>query len=294
MRQFLFLLILFFSSSLLEAQTYVPFPTDSAKWKVTYHSAASQCLYTVAEFQYIMNGDTVIGTTTYKKLYDSGVYYGSCTPMSFGSINLIYEDSAKHIFMRYFNTNTDTLLYDFNLNVGDTVKGLLVGNCNPTIVTSIDSILIHSSYRKRFNYSNQSYPCIAMGSIIEGIGGTQGLLEPIFDGESWFVLDCFTLRGQTIYPDTISNCPMVVPGISTTNKKECFPKLIEQSNQKAHYKFDCGYSGTITITAYDLIGRELFRDEVNSDELFVPLQENLSMILHFEWNNKSYSCIIIN
>ncbi len=293
MRQFLFLIILFFSSHLIDAQTYVPFPTDSARWKVTYYSGALGCPNIVSEYQYTIDGDTLISSTTYQKIFRTGYTNNSfCYFGPFGYSGCIREDGNKHIYLRLPSSNSDTLLYDFSLNVGDTVQSFLNYCTVPITVISIDSILIQSSYRKRFNLDGG---CQANSvSLIEGIGSTHGLLDATSSFESAGHLDCFTLNGQTIFPDTISNCPLLVASISTATKNECFPKLIEKSIQQAHYKMDCSYTGKIRISGYDLIGRELFHDEINSDEIFIPLQENQPMILHFEWGNETYTSILVN
>lgn len=202
------------------AQNYTPFPTDSAVWRVNYYSGALGCPPLVAEYQYTMNGDTQIVSLVYKKIFRSGVSYQSfCYPPAFGYAGAIREDSGKHIFLRLPNANADTLLYDFNLSVGDTVHNYLNFTCSSPTVSSIDSVLVGSSWRKRFNLYDSS--CGASGvSFIEGIGSTRGLLEWTSAFESAGQLECFQLRGQTLYPDTISNCPLIVAGIPE-NKKAC-------------------------------------------------------------------------
>lgn len=263
---------LFFLCSLHSfAQNYFPFPTDSAKWKVRYNSSASQCLYLLAEFQYIMNGDTIIGSNTYKKIYKTGVAYDQgCYITSWGYDGAIREDSNKHIFLRW--TNSDTLLYDFNLNVGDTVKGYLANNCYAIVVDSIDSVLVQTSFRKRFNCSthNASF-CFSNISIIEGIGGTQGLLCPMGGAESRFVLDCFALNGQTIYPDTITSCPLIVAGMQNEIDKICSVNYLYALNfSSIEFNSDnepfCSYTGLII---YNELGQLINQ---SSNENLFPLR----------------------
>ena len=207
---FILLLFICFTGA---AQNYTPFPTDSAVWRVNYYSGALGCPPLVAEYQYTMNGDTQIASVNYKKIFRSGVSYQQfCYPPAFGYAGAIREDSGKHIYLRLPNANADTLLYDFNLSVGDTVINYLNYTCTVPTVSSIDSVLVGSSWRKRFNLYDSS--CGASGvSFIEGIGSTRGLLEWTASFESAGQLECFQLHGQTLYPDTISNCPLIVAGI---------------------------------------------------------------------------------
>ncbi len=237
MRQFLILFFLLFCSQRFYAQNYVAFPIDSARWKVTYTSSASQCPYLVAEFQDAMVGDTLIGSINYKKIFRSGVIYSQmCFPSVLGYVGCIREDANKHIYYRLPFTSSDTIIYDFNLNIGDTLKGYLA-MCSPIIVDSIDSVLVQSTYRKRFNCSTHSLgPCYSNIGIIEGIGGTQGLLMPFGNSEAFSSLDCFSLLGNTIYPDTTTNCPLLFTEISETSIRSCLIKRINsQDNSVAEF-----------------------------------------------------------
>ena len=109
----------------------------------------------------------------------------------------------KKVFFYYASANSECLLYDFGLTVGDSLGGGCFGFSPCTIVTSIDSILVGSNYRKKFNLSSASY------SIIEGIGSTSGLLEPLCPFEYSGTLICFTQNGQTLFPDTTTSCEII-------------------------------------------------------------------------------------
>ena len=81
---------------------------------------------------------------------------------------------ANKIFFIYQSQNTDSLLFDYNLNVGDTVKGILAPLFSYAFVTSIDSVIINSQYHKRWNLdycSGYSF------YFIQGIGSNLGLIE---------------------------------------------------------------------------------------------------------------------
>ncbi|MDZ7777870.1 MAG: T9SS type A sorting domain-containing protein [Bacteroidales bacterium] len=70
------------------------------------------------------------------------------------------------------NGDEENLLMDFTLNVGDTLfsyisPGLVIG--------SIDSVLVGTEYRKRFNFTNGDI----CNWMIEGIGHEAGLFEPM-------------------------------------------------------------------------------------------------------------------
>ena len=99
-----------------------------------------------------------------------------------------------------FFDNIDTLLYDFNLKANDTLRGYLAGRDywfgSRLVIIEVDSVLIGNQYRKRWKFSKGSSPTISPpGSIIEGIGNVNGLLEPIEGGEMGGDLICFKQNG---------------------------------------------------------------------------------------------------
>ena len=65
-RRILFTMLIIFAKA--TAQTYIPFPTDSAQWSVghTQYTPLSQ-----TAFQYKMKGDTLLNGIIYHKIYYS-------------------------------------------------------------------------------------------------------------------------------------------------------------------------------------------------------------------------------
>ena len=204
-KQYLFLLVILLANSLfLKAQKYTPFPKDSASWQVEWGGVVFTCspqaaLY--AKYNYVFDGDTIIDTLTYKKVYKIGfIYSGTCyfgSPM--GYQGAFREDSLmKKAFIVLPGDTVDSLLYDFNLNVGDTVKGYLVPQnfCGARVVSLIDSILVGGQYRKQFHI--QIYNC-GFAHYVEGIGSLDGLLEPYIDFEWQGVLTCYWVDTTLVY-----------------------------------------------------------------------------------------------
>ena len=93
-------------------------------------------------------------------------------------------------------TGTDSLFYDFKINVGDTLR---FQACIGTVVTAVDSVQIGISYRKRFSRDNSS-------AIIEGVGNTAGPFDELCGAPCvcpyFWSLVCFSLNNVTLYPDT--------------------------------------------------------------------------------------------
>jgi hypothetical protein len=123
----LFTLLLFMLKK-ADGQTniYHPFPDSSALWNET------SSWYNPPGWEYnpqieFFGGDTIILTTHYKKIMASGYdSYPSLSQTCCNYVNLylgaMRQDTAhKKIYFCKATTTKDTLLYDFNLQVGDTI-----------------------------------------------------------------------------------------------------------------------------------------------------------------------------
>jgi len=206
----------------VSAQTsvYHPFPDSSAFWTVD----AGSCCYnscpgppinpyiTDIKISYYLDGDTSINSLLYHKLFKNGNAHEHCAIT--GSVNnwWYYNNvylgayrqdvvSKKVYFVNYLATQ-ECLLYDFDLSVGDTLDNCMMMGGQCAIIESIDSILIGNDYRKKFNLFQSALSV----SLIEGIGSTSGLFEPLCPFEVMGILVCFSQNNQTLYPDSTSTC----------------------------------------------------------------------------------------
>ncbi len=165
---------------------YYPFPTNYTVWSVNME-------------KFIQDGDTSINSTSYKKIY----FNDGCTisPENTSYKAAIREDiENKKLFIIPQDSTIEFLLYDFNLNIGDTAQILTIGsywnsNFYPLIntiqVNNIDSILLEDgNYHKRFrlesltSYNWEEY-------WIEGVGSSLG---PIYPGD-YFMVICKETEG---------------------------------------------------------------------------------------------------
>jgi hypothetical protein len=157
-----------------EAQTskYHPFPEGTGIWK---HDWTVMCGQSSSNFscksgyQYIQKGDTIILSKHYTKLYKEG-WQNGCSHYPYYCTNPIFynnyhgatrnDTTGKKVLYVAANTTTETILYDFSLKIGDTLKSFA---CDGHVITSIDSLLVGNSYRKTL-IAGYIY------NIIEGIG----------------------------------------------------------------------------------------------------------------------------
>ena len=223
--------ILLLCGAAASAQTYVPFPTDTAVWNGLYHWNGSPDpgqQYSIP-YQYALGGDTAFNGTSYTKVQYSEdgstwAYYGA-----------LREDASRNIWIfppewaievgevapQIPNDQAETLLYTFDsLSVG---MPLNLGAQTSTItVTAIDSVLVQDSYRKRYTIQNSNL--LQPDHWIEGIGSTVDLLSPfLFEFEWAFTTRCFQAPGVSwenpddgmlVECDIVMSAPEVEPVLS--------------------------------------------------------------------------------
>lgn len=189
---------------------YHQFPDSNAIWNIHNNRF---CTLGQNDYYYsvIMSGDTVINSKVYHQLAVFYVSPGTCASSLGGYQGSVREDTSdRKVFFIPPGSSTEELLYDFNMQVGDTVRGYLtpyVSTSYRDYVHSIDSVLVGNFYRKRWHLNN-SYQI----DLIEGVGLTYGLVVQspgeLGDGHFWY-LDCFQQDGQSLYPATSSNCQLI-------------------------------------------------------------------------------------
>ncbi len=197
-------LIILFAFSLLalnsQSQSYVPFPVSNAVWQeVTLPYPPGIIPYYSNHFHYFISDDTLINEFTYQKIYKTE-YDVECSQHILGTNYAgAYRNDIndKKVYFLQPGTDEEVLLYDFKLNVGDTVPQTFNNYTYPDLyVYSIDSALIGNQFRKVFTYGMQTYPLI---QVLEGIGAETGLIEPMEIFEYINYLRCFHQNDSLIW-----------------------------------------------------------------------------------------------
>ena len=218
----LLIALVVFSNVFSQTNIYKPFPNGYASWNVTQTYPLP-----LNYFKYVTSGDTLIGAYTYKKVLYS---VSPNNPFSFGpySFKFGYRNDSINKKVYYLDVtggiNKDTLWYDFNLNVGDTLKETfaytnlgIVTNNQRRIVSSIDSVLICGSYYKQFNFD------CAGGfetSLIEGVG-----FKDKFD-VTGYLGDC-PFEPSAVYSTGFSTCDInSVADLSSNEFIKLFPNPV--------------------------------------------------------------------
>jgi hypothetical protein len=162
----------------LVGQNFIHFPTDSVAWKVYYEYAdlSMQCNNQSIFYQGIF-GDTLINGKKWKKINTTLIdskFTGSCNDYGMESFYLYEDTVGKKIYIKsnqFLNFGNDSLLFDYNWNIGDTIKGVLVDHpfiqVNPITIDSISQKNINNVNRRIWYYTSAKNEF-----FIEGFGGS--------------------------------------------------------------------------------------------------------------------------
>lgn len=242
-----FLLICFFlqiASYDFAQNQYIPFPENFISYG--YVQRSSSVLNNFSAHRMEIKGDTVFNGIHYSKYYLAEKFPpngGDGYPNSGGSYATLLggirnDIPAKKVYLYLLSTKQEELLYDFNLNVGDTLfknqnygyfRSLLISSSLPVTidtawVTRIDSIFMKhdGQYHKKFNFnallhhSGQTAVITTDSLNIDNIKGCSIRIDPLVEGygvlyerirelgftlggNSFYVPFCASIDGRSVY-----------------------------------------------------------------------------------------------
>jgi|GEM_PF-6997482 len=191
----------------VNAQTADYFPEGSEWCQKTIH--LMQPCVDLDDYVLSIAGDSTIGAYSYKKIYKQGVvsqqHYQSyhsnqppcASPVYYGTylFGLVRQDEKR--MYQYDAVYGDTLLYNFDLELGDPAPETFHNFNQGFVVTAVDSVLVGPSYRKVFTFNNST-----SRKLIEGLGAVGGLLIPHLPNTPNYQTGYFTyaINGTGYYP----------------------------------------------------------------------------------------------
>lgn len=177
-------------------QAYVPFIQPGKTWQVWNNDFTYICHVQGANHCFF-NGDSVVNNITYKKLdahpiissHGPNIY---CPPFWIDptitySGMLLREDTTLRTVYVLNPDSTETVLFNFNLHIGDTIA-----ECGTVVDTIILETLMDGSIVRRFELSFGDY-------IIESIGGSQGFSRPCMPIGAFSSFGCVLLNGNPLF-----------------------------------------------------------------------------------------------
>ncbi|NQT78136.1 MAG: T9SS type A sorting domain-containing protein [Bacteroidetes bacterium] len=181
--------MLFSGVSSLQAQSAGDIDTLS-QWRVDVSWGSPQGMF-YGYSKYYIAGDTLIDSHQYFQVYSSGYsywYYGG-PPPNYNYFDVYHAPlrEENNIWYTVDDNNHDVLLFDFTLNVGDTVDSYANQMGEIIVIDSIDTIQVDGESKQRFHLSCD----FGAEYIIEDIGATTGLWESLTWFENHSILHCF-------------------------------------------------------------------------------------------------------
>ena len=266
-RALLFLLLL--NGMCSKAQTYYSFPDSNAVWNFTANDlcVSSPNPQISVSFSVVMTTkDTAFNGVTYHQLRIP-YYKWDDSPCSNPAAYNVFDGAIrqdkglKKVFYVPRFSNSEQLLYDFNLKKGDTLKGYLtIQSLKPDIVQSVDSVLVGGVYHKRWNINEKEYAI----SIIEGVGSSKGFATPTRNGALHppsVSLNCFKQNNLTLYPTTTSTCESILTSIAEDEKNKNVIVFPNPSN--GSFTLQCS-SLIKEIYITDLSGKLILKQQLNN------------------------------
>lgn len=191
--------LLFFSFLLLSglAHAYVPFLENNYTWHSTEGGWVPQ------QYKYFLSGDSVFEGQTYQVMTSELIDVPGQTVFEV----LVREDiEEQRVYARW--DDIETLLYDFDMTVGETVEIAVQGCPVEMTCTGVGTIPILSGGQRNAWYFDFGFG----GEIwIEGIGSNNGPIAPgayICTADWDPILNCFYENNQLRYdnPDDSNSC----------------------------------------------------------------------------------------
>lgn len=275
------ILLLTFKIGNSQTNVYHPFPDSSAIWIGTswYNVGGTGPCVVTNDYNLYISGDTTIGIYSYHKLYRNG-YISSfmCPPPGYYYYGVYagafrQDKASKKIYL--FENGTDTLAYDFNLNVGDTLHWTCLSIGYNNYIQSIDSVLIGSQYHKRF-WLNNNY-----AALIEGVGSTLGAFAPIAPAfESGEDLWCIRINNQTAWTSSqVNKCSLTSITENSIAENQI---LISQNPFSAETTLNfISNLKSATLTVYNSSGQQAKQMKNISGQTIILHRDNLPSGLYF-------------
>lgn len=289
-------LILHFS---LEANAQINYLEDSTFWNefgqiVLNNTPPAEDYYR----HYFILGDSLFNGFQYKKVYITYALGGPFLAIIPGGSPILPQfllrQDGKRIYIN-FGSIPDTLLYDYDLQLGQKLPKSYVVTNQTSYVSNIDSILVNGNYRRIFTLDST---VMGYGWILEGAGHHYGLLTPIDHG--WFDYTCaFSCFGKSnqVYVDSAFSqfCILnldVVEQVASVSLSISFTN--NSSLQILALPFEHFTNGIFTL--YDINGAQIFNTKIISNQFQYQLEKPLQKgvyLARLELDGKIFSKKII-
>ncbi len=209
--------LLFFLSIIAHFSTQAQsFVNQANKWWVdncciSFATGQTNC----NAYEYYFGDSVWIDNVAYLELITNN-QFGNFQPGKY------YREEAGKVFMKMNETDPENMIYDFNLEAGDTLELNFFGFSSFFPVFAVDSVtLVSGEKRKRLQLNDPQDPII----WIEGVGSLNGTMNTQYmrSLDCWNSLNCYQFNGSSQYPS--AECPFssVLDANAVSNRVSVYP-----------------------------------------------------------------------
>ncbi len=246
------------------AQTYTPFPTKNAIWTSSVTYGGDLVRYNNYQIT-SSNSDTLINGIIYNKVRTKGGL-----GLLKHDIEALREDGKKiYMRLRIGNEGKDSLLYDFNVKLGDSLKGKAFPSLQQFVVVNIDSVSINNIFRKRywigFRSGDRAY------YLLEGVGCNCGFIPYPILFESSGRLECHSVGNQQIFGGETGQCLLLAnknPQIELAKIKISPNPIIDVGQMEIPNDV-----AVDNIKVYDYLGRLMYATTINQNSVSISAND---------------------
>lgn len=274
---------------MLMSQNYSPLVKENVYWDVLEGNSQNLYIYDRG-FRYFFDGDTLIGNQLYSKLFYHPFdtihnpypsFYVDTSTVIFS--NYIREDTVarKTYILEPWNSN-EVLMFDFSLNIGDTLNSTYTTDGSPIVVDTItDEILLNGVIRKKWTFDNGHF-------YIEGIGSSQGFFSPTFTllGH-WLETNCVNDNNVHLYGNRCFTILDVSEVDVFRNDFKVYPNPVEHNLIVERSIADLVY-----FKLYDLHGRIVLRKKISARVVEIDVSDLPKGIYVFSLDGKRHQKLV--
>ena len=290
------ILTLLLTAILLQVKSQTSFPTltGNPTWNVYGTDNFWSGVFLTRNYNY--QYDTTFCEQQYMRI--------NSTPTHPNNVAGYVRVDNKRVYIRTSNNCADKeyLLYDFSLNVGDTVYcGYDISDTTQFWPTDIDTVTYFGIDRKRlkmnFYMGDPPFDIIAEMDWIEGIGSTT---HPFYSTvcltdncETFYTLLCYDSSGTQLYQNpSYSTCYTTNVGIEETENKIDISIYPNPFSQSTTIEIGLENSEKIRLEIYSIKGRKIYDFTSNGNDTKFQIGNQLTQGTYLlKMSTESYDII---
>ncbi|MBL4648305.1 MAG: T9SS type A sorting domain-containing protein [Aureispira sp.] len=244
------------------SQTYHPLVQENTYWEIFECNSQNLCIID-AGYRYFFKGDTIINSTQYKILRANHFsqltspppcYHWAIDTSTSTVRGFLREDTLtrKVFILTQGNGSSEEILFDFTLNIGDTLNSTYTGQGEVLVIDTIVNItLLNGEIRKKWILTNGH-------SYIESIGGSEQFYYPLITGLGWwYSLICVNKNNTQLIG---YQCTLILNSKSLDSEK---PSKIYPNPIDKYLFIERKNSNSENLIIFDFVGKVIYTKKLH-------------------------------